>query len=93
MSIKRTVRIGSIHKPLSGLFVGDNINHSPNSIGSESYGNYSFIDFYTVSKINRNIVQIECSTGSFLWYAVNEDFHMFSAKAIDIQLHIRSHST
>ena len=84
---------GSVHKPLSGLLVGDNINHSPNSIGSESYRNYSFIDFYTVGKINRNIVQIECGTGSLLWYAVNEDFHMFPAKAIDIQLHIRPHST
>ena len=45
-----------VYKPLSGLLVGDNINHSPNSISSESYRNHSFIDFYTVSKINRKVV-------------------------------------
>ena len=75
----------------SGL-VGYDVDYSSDCIRSEGYRNHSFVDLYAFSKIYRYVVNVECSSGTFLGHSVDEDFYMFPAESVQHQLHVRAYS-
>ena len=82
MCVKRAVRIRCVDKPISALFVGNDIDDSTQSIGSEPYGHDAFVYFDAVGKVYGDIIQPERAADSFLRHAIDEDFHVFPAEPV-----------
>ena len=92
MGIERTVGIRSVQMPSPAAFVGHDIDDTSQSIRAESYGNYTFIYFDAFGEIDRNVIDVESRTGSFLWYSVDEYLYVFTRKTVQHQLHIRAYA-
>ena len=92
MGIERTVGIRSVQMPSPAAFVGHDIDDTSQSIRAESYGNYTFIYFDAFGEVDRNVIDVESRTGSFLRHSVDKYLHMFARKTVQHQLHIRAYA-
>ena len=90
--IERTVGIRGIQKPVPSLFVGHDVDDTSQGIGPETYGYHSLIHLNTFGKVYRNVVQVECGSGSFLGYTVDKYFYVLAAEAVEHQLHVRAYT-
>ena len=92
MRIKRAIRIRGIRKPAVALLLGDDIHHTSNGIRAKTDRYHAFIDFDTLGKVHRDIVQSKGTSHPFLRHAINKHLDMLSAEAVHHQLHVRTHA-
>ena len=92
MRIKRSVRIRGIQKPAFLILFSNNIDHSADSVRSETDGNDTFIHLNALGIIDRNIIQTERTPDTFLRDTVNKHLDMFTAESVHHQLHIRTYT-
>ena len=86
--VEGSVRVGCIQEPVALTLVGHDVDYSPDGIRTESYGDDSFIDLNPFRIVDRNVIDVESRSGSFLRYAVDEHLHMVSAESVQHQLHV-----
>ena len=73
--------------------LGDDVYHPTNGICAESHRDNAFVHLDAAREVDRYIIETECTTYSFLRNAVNKHLDVFSAEAVERDIHVRSHTT
>ena len=89
--IERAVGIRRIDEPPAAFLVGDNVDYAADSVGSEAYGDDTFIHFYAVGEVHGDVVQAERRAHSLLLHAVDEHLYVLAAEAVEHEIHVRAH--
>ena len=78
--------------PAASAFFGNYIDHASESVASEAYRYHSLVHLDPLSEIDRQIVDVQCSPGTFLRYSVDEDLHMLAGETVQTQLCVRAYA-
>ena len=90
--IERAVGIRRIDEPPAAFLVGDNVYYAADSVGSEAYGDDTFIHFYAVGEVHGDVVQAERRAHSLLRHSVDEHLDVLAAEAVEHEVHVRTYA-